>query len=319
MTDVGVAIVTHNSDGVIGACLDACLAHGLTRIVVIDNASSDATREIVLRRPAVQWVANTANGGFARGVNQAMRILETPLVLVLNPDVVLLDRLDPLLREFATPAVGAVCGLLEDAGGTPQRGFTVRRFPTPATLAFEVLGWNRLFPSNPVNRSYRCLGLPFDASCDVEQPAGAFLLTRRDAWQQIGGFDERFEPVWFEDVDFCLRLNQEGYRIRFCPGVRAQHAGGHSVGKISRKCQQLYWYGSLLKYAAKHFRPAGKRVVCAAVVIGSLSRMLAGGLLQRSCEPLGVYWGVIRLAGKYLVSSSRKEIEVSREIGAAIG
>lgn len=319
MTDVGVAIVTHNSDGVIGKCLDACQAHGLTRIVVIDNASGDATCQVVLRRPGVQLVANAANAGFAGGVNQAMRILETPLVLVLNPDVVLLDSLDPLLREFAAPAVGAASGLLEDDAGRAQRGFAIRRFPTPAALAFEALGWNRLFPFNPVNRSYRCLGLPLDASRDVEQPAGAFLLIRRDAWQQVGGFDERFEPVWFEDVDFCLRLNRGGYRIRFCPDVRAQHAGGHSVGKIPRKCQQLYWYGSLLKYAAKHFRPAGKRVVCAAVVIGSVSRMLAGGLLQRSFEPLIVYRGVIRLAGKYLVSSTREEIGVSRGIGAAVG
>ncbi|MCX6623516.1 MAG: glycosyltransferase family 2 protein [Acidobacteria bacterium] len=319
MKAVGVAIVAYNCEGVIGDCLDACLARGLSRIAVIDNASSDATRETVLQRPGVQLVANASNRGFAGGVNQAMKLLETPVVLVLNPDAVLLDRIDALVTELADPHVGAAAGLLQDADGKAQMGFTVRRFPTPAALSLEALGWNRLFPGNPVNRNYRCLGLSLDSVSDVEQPAGAFLLIRREAWQRIGGFDERFEPVWFEDVDFCLRLHRSGYRIRLVPGVRAQHAGGHSVARMSSKCQQLYWYGSLLRYAAKHFRPAGKRAVCAAVVVGSVPRMLLGALRQRSLEPLAVFGNVIRLAGRCLVSGRVQEIGVSREIGAAVG
>ncbi len=319
MKDVGVAIVAYNSDGVIGNCLDSCLALGLTRIVVVDNASTDATREAVLRRQGVQLLSNSSNRGFAGGVNQAIRLLETSLVLILNPDTVLLDNLDTLRNEFADPKVGAAAGLLENASGQAQRGFTIRSFPTPTALAFEILGWNRLFPSNPVNRSYRCLGLPLDTPCDVEQPAGAFLLVRRAAWQGIGGFDERFQPVWFEDVDFCLRLDRSGYRIRFIPGVRAQHIGGHSVARMSSKCQQLYWYGSLLKYAAKHFRPAGTRAVCAAVLLGSVPRMLVGVLLQRSLKPLAVFGNVIRLAGRCLVSGRVQEIGVSQEIGTAVG
>jgi len=319
MNDVGVAIVAFNSDQVIGKCLDACLAHGLSRIVVIDNASDDSTRLAVLRRPGVQLISNASNHGFAGGVNQAMRILDTPLVWVLNPDVVIRNGPHSLAREFADPVVGAACGLLEHEDGRAQRGFALRTFPTPAALAFEVLGWNRLFPSNPVNRLYRCLGLPFDSPCDVEQPAGAFLLVRREAWQRIGGFDEQFTPVWFEDVDFCLRLARGGYRIRFSPAVRARHAGGHSVGQVSRKCQQLYWYGSLLRYAAKHFRPAGKRVVCAAVVVGSVPRMLVGVFLERSLEPLAVFGNVIRLAGRCLFSGRMEDAAVSRETGAAVG
>lgn len=319
MKDIGVAIVAYNSDSVIGDCLDACLAQGLSRIAVIDNASRDRTREVVLRRPGVQFVANTVNRGFSGGVNQAMNLLETPWVLILNPDAVLLDGIGPLVAELAEPHVGAVAGVLQNADGTVQSGFTVRRFPTPAALAFEALGLNRLFPRNPVNRNYRCLDLILDQPTDVQQPAGAFLLVRREAWRRIGGFDERFQPVWFEDVDFCLRLTRSGYRIRLVPGVHARHAGGHSVARMSLKCQQLYWYGSLLKYAAKHFRPAAKRAVCAAVVFGSVPRMFIGVLIQRSFRPLAVFGSVIRLAGRCLVSGRVQEIGVSQEVGTAVG
>jgi N-acetylglucosaminyl-diphospho-decaprenol L-rhamnosyltransferase len=239
--------------------------------------------------------------------------------LILNPDAVLLDGIEPLVDELSDPNVGAAAGLLQSAEGKAQTGFTVRRFPTPAALSFEVLGWNRLFPWNPVNRNYRCLGLSLDSASDIEQPAGAFLLIRRAAWHRIGGFDERFEPVWFEDVDFCLRLNRNGYRIRFVPQVRAQHTGGHSVARISSTCQQLYWYGSLLRYAAKHFRPAGKRAVCAAVVIGSVPRMFLGALLQRSLKPFAVFGNVIRLAGRCLVSGRVQEIGESQEVGTVVG
>jgi GT2 family glycosyltransferase len=55
----------------------------------------------------------------------------------------------------------------------------------------------------------------------VEQPAGAFLMTRRDVWDQLGGFDQDFHPVWFEDVDFCRRAAEAGYRIQYVPRVRA--------------------------------------------------------------------------------------------------
>ncbi len=75
-----------------------------------------------------------------------------------------------------------------------------------------MLGLNRLWPGNPVNRRYRCLDLDLEAAADVEQPAGAFLLIRRDAWQALGGFDEGFHPIWFEDVDFLKRARDAGYR-----------------------------------------------------------------------------------------------------------
>ena len=67
-----------------------------------------------------------------------------------------------------------------------------------------------MWPGNPVNRRWRCHDLDLSVAQDVEQPAGACLLVRGSVWQELGGLDERFHPLWFEDVDFCQRLKQRG-------------------------------------------------------------------------------------------------------------
>ena len=133
----------------------------------------------------------------------------------------------------------------------------------------------------------------------VEQPAGAFFMFRRSAWQQLGGFDESFWPVWFEDVDFCARLRSAGFSVRYEPAARAIHQGGHSVGTIPLEIRETYWYGSLLKYAAKHYHSVTLSLVCLSVAAGAAGRAVLsfprGGL-----RVFDVYSSVIRLSFSFL-------------------
>jgi GT2 family glycosyltransferase len=94
----------------------------------------------------------------------------------------------------------------------------------------------------------------------------------RTVWERTGGFDERFFPVWFEDVDFCLKIKDLGLQIRYVPAAAAQHAGGRSVNTLPLEIRERYWYGSLLKYAAKHYRTAGFLPVCVSVLPGAVLR-----------------------------------------------
>jgi GT2 family glycosyltransferase len=188
-----------------------------------------------------------------------------------------------------------------DLQGAVQAGFSVRRLPTPLDLALEILLVNRLWPSNPANWHYRCYDLNYDEPAEVEQPAGAFLMVRRQVWEDLGGLDEQFYPIWFEDVDFCKRLRDKGYHVYFEPRAVAAHSGGHSIRKILLENRELYWYGSLLKYAFKHFASGASRLLCLAVLIGSLMRMAIGVILQRSLRPVSVYGRVMVLAGRYLL------------------
>lgn len=273
MSRVAIVIVTHNSAAEIGSCLSALATLPDTEIVVVDNASFDHTRPVVSAH-GTRLIANSTNTGFAAAVNQGVLATSAPFILILNPDAILQTILQPLIHRCELPGSGGAGGLLLGADGSPQTGFMARNLPTPAALIFESLGINRLWPRNPVNWHYRCGGFNPMTAAQVEQPAGAFFMFPRRAWLTIGGFDETFTPAWFEDVDFCARLKSAGLAVWYEPAAVAVHSGGHSVKALSASDRQRYWYGNLIGYAAKHYRPAAFRMVCAAVVLGALLRSL---------------------------------------------
>lgn len=300
-------VVTYNSAAEVATCLQAVSRFcPEARITVIDNASADDTVAQVraLALPQVLLVENKTNRGFAAAVNQAVAQADEDLILLLNPDVELLSSPAPLIRMLETGECGIAAGRLVGSDGLDQKGFGIRRFPTPTALAFEVLGLNRIFPNNPENRRYRCADLSWNSAGEVEQPAGAFLAFERKLWQRLGGFDERFFPVWFEDVDFCKRAKENGVRIYYLPGVTAKHSGGHSVNRMAWECRQAAWYASLLKYASKHFRPLGRQGVGVAVAAGSVLRALISIARRRSLRPAAVYAQVFRLGARCMFSGA---------------
>jgi len=307
MPSIGIIIVTYNSAAVIGACLDAALTSG-AEIVVVDNASSDDTCAEVARR-SVRLIANSANLGFAAAVNQGFRVLNCANILLLNPDAVISTEIEPLRQACTIPGVAGAGGLLLDAKGKPQEGFMVRRLPTPASLIMETLLLNRLCPGNPINRNYRCLDLEYSHQQPVEQPAGAFLMIRRAVWEELGGFNEQFWPLWFEDVDFCRRARDRGFIFYFVPRAVAIHTGAHSIPSLKLEMRRVYWYRSLLSYSARHFNPPGARAVCLAVITGSLLRAPLEAVLERSLRPLVAYWEVLRVAARFLVGSGRRRFQ----------
>ena len=226
MSRVAILVVTYNSAAEIGGCLDSLAGLPDIEVLVIDNASDDGTAaEVVAARERcsraggapIRLIVNSRNAGFAGAVNQGVRATSAPLVLLLNPDAQLQHGLSALAAQFDDPAAGAAGGMLTGPDGNPQAGFMVRNLPTPAALIFENVGLNKLWPRNPVNWHYRCLGTNLSGAAQVEQPAGAFLMFSRHAFEKVGGFDERFFPVWFEDVDFCANLKAAGYQVWYTP------------------------------------------------------------------------------------------------------
>ncbi len=298
MSDIGIIIVTYNSAAEIGACLDAALVSG-AETVVVDNASVDGTIDEVGRR-GVRLIANTANRGFAGAVNQGFEEIKNPYVLLLNPDAVILTSLEPLRQACDLPNSAGAGGQLVDVDGQPQVGFMVRGLPTPAALVLEALLLNRCWPGNPVNRRYRCLDFDSSSRSMVEQPAGAFFMVRRAVWQELGGLDEGFFPLWFDDVDFCGRIRDRGFSLYYVPEAVAKHTGGHSLPRLALEMRLIYWYRSLLRYSAKHFHPFAFRAVCLAVVMGSFLRGIALSAAHRSFKPMGAYGQVASLAGRSL-------------------
>lgn len=299
MTTISAVIVSWNSAADIAACIEGAKQAGIRDIVVVDNGSRDDTREIASAIPGVKLLHFPENLGFAGGVNRGVAAATSEYVLILNPDCIVLNGLETMAQAASDGAAG---GMLLGADEKLQTGFAVRRFPTPATLIFEVLGLNRLLPANPINQRYRCNGFDPTVSQEVDQPPGAFFMVRKSIFQKLGGMDESFWPVWFEDVDFCLRLRQSGHRIRYCPTALAKHRGGGSIVKILWPFKELAWYGSLLRYATKHFGWLSRRLVSLAVAAASVPRALTGIISRhKGVKALSVYADVFRLAWVSLV------------------
>lgn len=291
---VAVLVVTHNSAESVPLCL--CSLEAVQETIVVDNASIDDTCRIVEKMaPTVRLIRNLNNRGFAAAVNQGIRASSSPLVLILNPDVVLLTPLDDMISQCLMENVGAVGGQLVDTAGRPQTGFNIRSFPTPAALACEVLLLNRLWPSNPVNCRYRRLKLDPDVAQDVDQPAGAFLMVRREVLEKVRFLDEEFSPIWFEDVDLCLRIRLAGYRIRYAPTAVARHEGAHSVRKVSVEQIRLAWYGNLLRFAHKHFSSLALQWLRPVVLAGVVLRWFGTWLQMGEPGQRRAYAQVMRL------------------------
>jgi N-acetylglucosaminyl-diphospho-decaprenol L-rhamnosyltransferase len=295
-------IVTYNSGASVGPCLEALVREDC-EIVVVDNASHDDTvhrvEEFVAWHP-VHLVANTQNLGFAAAVNQGVRDSTGDVLLVLNPDTIAEPgAVKALLQCLSANGAVAAGGALLENDGAPARGFAFRRLPTPGSLVAEALLLNRVWPRNPINRTYRCLDADYSQPQEVEQPAGACLAFTRAAWTSIGGLDEQFFPVWFEDVDFCRRMLDNGGKIMYCPEARFRHRGAHSVGQLSFRDKQVFWYGNMMRYARKHFSKRQVKLVRAGIAAGMLLRAIGAVFGARRAslgETLAAYRLVVKCA-----------------------
>lgn len=273
-----VIVITYNSGQEIKSCLEEMVKNPFWQIVVIDNASTDETQDVMreFSHERVTFVRNQINVGFASAANQGERLNRSSIVVLMNPDTrVVTGALDRLASALATEGVGAAGGRLLDSSGRPQRGFQFRRFATLGAMLAEVLLLNRVWPGNPWNRRYRCLDADDTQAQFVDQPAGACLAVRREAWESIGGFDENFYPVWFEDVDFCRRLADRGWKIAYCPDARFTHTGGHSVSKLPFREKQAFWYANMLRYFSKHHGRWRTNILRAGILAGLAIRSVA--------------------------------------------
>lgn len=228
---VDLVIVNYRSYDELTRCLLSLEAARalFARVVVIDHESDLRAADRVSRQfPWVTVIERTTNEGFATGVNLGVRSGRAPFVLLLNPDCVAdADAITGVLAFARSRPDTAVIGpRILNLDGSVQG--SARRFPGASTMFAGRSSWlTRRFPNNPLSR----WNLPgrdkAAAPMTVDWVSGACMLVRRDAFEQIGGMDERFFLYW-EDADLCKRLSQQGWSIVYYPDVAIVHAGGRS-------------------------------------------------------------------------------------------
>lgn len=235
--DVSIVIVTYNSLGVIGSCLDALMRDGAppvgAEVIVIDNLSADDTVEMLRARyPWVRVVENDSNAGFSRAVNLAATHARGRHLLLLNPDARIsaegVARLSALLD--ADPSIGAAAPVLENEGEEVVI-LAAGHAPTMTKMFLHQSGLSRLGRRWSVLEGHYLFSADVqDGVRDVDWVSGGCLMVPVDTWRRAGGLTDR----WFmyaEDVEFCLRLRAAGLRVVIDAGQRAHHAlGGSSSG-----------------------------------------------------------------------------------------
>jgi GT2 family glycosyltransferase len=267
-----VAIVSWNSAAHLRDAV-ASVPEGVP-VVVVDNGSTDGSAEVA-RAAGARVIEAGANLGFGPACNLAAREGgPSETLLFLNPDAALVDgrrTLDALLAALdADPLVAAVAPRLEGDG---QELFQLRRLPSLGALAREAFLVDRLFPGNAGLVRDRYLDRDRGAAFDVEQPAAAALLVRREAFESLGGFDPAFAPAWFEDVDLCARLLESGRRVRYVPEGRAAHVGGTAMRSLPYRDFRPVYVRNLFRYLARHAPPGVRATARAVALAGALLRL----------------------------------------------
>ncbi len=274
--DLGVVIVNWNSGQYLARLLASLepLLPELRSVMVVDNASKDESLEAASQFPAVTLRQFPTNRGFAAAANQGVSESDSKFLLLLNPDIeVRAETVRELYRRIeANPAAAIGCGRLVSLDGSSQDGFQLRPLPGFWNVITDVLFLDEVIKPIAKRTEAASVGR---SGVRVEQPAAACWLLRKEAWSELRGFDESFVPAWFEDVDFCKRLQASRWEIRWFPDLDFTHRGGVSLETLKYSDFIRFYYGNLLRYLKKH-HPLWRPVLWLPVMAGSRVRMLLG-------------------------------------------
>jgi hypothetical protein len=258
--DLSIVTLNWNVAPLVGELLDSIVreTRGISyEILVADNASKDGIARVVEAftkehsEVALTFLKNDRNLGFAAGNNPAIRLSKGRYVVLLNPDARVKDgALQKMVAWMdAHPDVGVAGPRLLNPDGTPQP--SVRRFPRLADQVLILLKLHRLARFLPPLRTYFADDFDYGREQDVDQVMGAAFFVRRRVFEDIGLLDESFF-IWFEEVDFCKRAKEAGWRVAYVPSATVVHHGGESFAREFTLKKQRYFNASMRTYFRKH-------------------------------------------------------------------
>jgi GT2 family glycosyltransferase len=294
-----VVIVNYNAGAVLVECVRSALnTPPVSAVIVVDNQSRDGSierLELACADPRLTILRNDANLGFAAGCNRALTRLRAPFQMFLNPDCLLqASAVEQLLAEIeAQPDVGMVGPLLMNPDGSEQAGGR-RGVPTPWRACVRAFGLARLGQRYPRLFSDFLLHktpLP-DRPIEVEAISGACMLVRHEALLRVGPLDEGYF-MHCEDLDWCMRFRQAGWRILFVPSARVVHL----LGACSRSRPifvEWHKHKGMMRFYRKFFRHQYPGLLMWLVALGVWLRFGALAALEttrRARHALGRVFG----------------------------
>jgi N-acetylglucosaminyl-diphospho-decaprenol L-rhamnosyltransferase len=271
-----LALVVVNFDS--GDHLRNCIAQlrpaaGSTpvQLVVVDNASTDGSEAGVTEiDPEVLLLENSQNKGYGRACNQGFAATEAPFVCFLNPDIVPEPKsLSRMLQAIADrPEVGVLGPRLVNPDGST---YPSCRVVPKLGVAVGHAVFGLFSDGNRFTRAYKLMDVDHNSELVVEWVSGAAMLVRREAFEQVGGFDEGFF-MYVEDLDLCARIREAGWKSLYYPGATMLH---HVAGSSRRYPYKMirHHHFSLIRYFSRRLKGPLKLLV-PFVSAGLLGRML---------------------------------------------
>ncbi|MBC8175027.1 MAG: glycosyltransferase [Candidatus Marinimicrobia bacterium] len=276
---ISVIIVNYNVKDYLTSCISSIQNSVLNQdmeIIVVDNASFDGSIPLIQDQfPDVIVIANEKNEGFAKGINRGVQNASGEYLLILNPDTILQENtLQVFIDYMETHQEVGICGpKILNADGTLQISCK-RSFPTPWVALPKILGLNKLFPKSQWAGKYNLTYLNEDEIHRVEAISGSCMFIRRDVFDKVGYFDEDFF-MFGEDLDFCFRTIENGYKIHYLPTTQIIHYKGESV-KVAQFDSIRSFYDAMNLFVEKHFSKTTSMLTRFGLKLGIwLKRLLA--------------------------------------------
>jgi N-acetylglucosaminyl-diphospho-decaprenol L-rhamnosyltransferase len=251
---------------------------GVPDVVVVDNGSTDGSLEnlrAAFPTAAVRVLEAPGNVGYARGANLGIAATETPLVAVLNGDLELVAGVAAAMITAleADPRLGAVGPRVLNLDGSV---YPSARTEPGLGVAAGHAALGLVWPTNPWTRRYRQLDRDPSVARDVDCVSGAAVWLRREALDDVGGWDERYF-MYMEDVDLCLRLRRAGWRVAYEPGGEVVHVQGASTSQRPYRMIAEH-HRSVWRFAARRYR--GWRRILLVPLAGLLAVRYLGAVVQ---------------------------------------
>jgi GT2 family glycosyltransferase len=305
MTCIDIVIVNWNAGNLLRKCVDSVIQYGnpfVSNIIIVDNGSNDGSESSVKGLSKVTLVCANENLGFGKACNLGERYCSSEMVLFLNPDAMIfsntLSNVSAFMSLGENTNVG-ICGVqLYDEKGQIARSCS--RFPSVKGHLSHAIGLTRIFPT---------LGSAMKEwdhsnTQEVDQVIGAFFLVRRELFQVLGGFDERFF-VYFEEVDFSYRAKQLGWSSVYFSEAQAFHIGGGISLKVKAK-RLFYSRRSRILYAFKHFNKLSITIILVATLLVEPISRTALILFDRSVISFKETWVAYAMLFRWLYYKNTK-------------
>lgn len=285
--DLSIIIVAYNSTDTIVGCVNSILETTVDHsfeIIISDNSENEETKRVVLEHfkdnEKVIYIHNDKNYGFSKGNNIGIKKSSGKYLLFLNPDTKMYLKTIDGMVEFAKqhPDCGAATCYMKLPDGSLDDA-SHRGFPTPFRALSHFSGLSKIFPRSKKFGGYNLTYLNLSKTHEIDALAGSFMIVPREIGEKLGWWDEDFF-FYGEDIDFCYRIKEVGYKVYFVPQFEALHMKGVSSGikkvskditKASDKTKKLATYHrfrAMEIFYDKHYKDKYNPIVTGFVKLG---------------------------------------------------